>query len=456
MIMQRGASPRWRAGACVLGDLGKVGLLVVLLVLAGCRTENAPELARTSGQSTSAPTLPALSIEQTSVVKYVVKDFNSVHSPVGGDVNRYLILGKLPVSRPSPDLPSDLSVFLGRWEGCSYSPPVKKDQKLVLVIQEITRHGGKAVGWSGTNLQYPEVVAELNFRVVPGDAPAIEWQVIWPNGSRQIDTFTYDRLSGLIRGWSKNLSNNSIYGPWELSRERSFFVYKDYARYLAGKRIYSRAYENIALRHYGKGYLLYLPEGYEDHPEKTWPLLFFLHGYGDRGDNVFLLAKASPFMYIRDKAPLPFIIVAPLLNSFEGYSSFPEAYIAGVLEEIRTAYRVSSRRIYMTGLSMGGEATYRFAVRQPEMFAAIAPLSAYVDSTTYSSLSRIRDLPVWAIHGSDDTMIPLARAQEPVDALREAGSAIKLTVLSGYDHDTWTHTYSDPAFYDWFLQYQRP
>ena len=174
------------------------------------------------------------------------------------------------------------------------------------------------------------------------------------------------------------------------------------------------------------------------------------------GDNVFLLAKASPFMFIRDKGPLPFIIAAPLLNAFEGYSSFPEAYMDGVLAEIQANYRVDAKRIYVTGLSMGGEATYRFAVHLPETFAAIAPLSAYVDSETYSMIGRIKALPVWAIHGADDTVVPLARAQQPVNALKEAGGNIRFSVLEGHDHDVWTDTYSDPAFYDWLLQHQRP
>ncbi len=405
----------------------------------------------------TAPTrLPALSFYETSAREFAVTDFSAVHSPVDGDANRYLILGNLPVSKPATDLPAELAVFLGRWEGYSYNPPVKKDRKVVLVIQEITTQGGKAVGWSGTNLQYPDVVGELHFWVVPGDAPSIQWKVVWPDGSKQIDTFTYDRDKGRIRGWSKNPSDNSTYGPWELSRDRSFIVYRDYAQYLAGKRIYSKEYRHGELQHYGKGYLLYLPEGYEDHPEKKWPLVIFLHGYGDRGGNVFLLAKASPFMFIREKGPLPFIIAAPLLSSFEGYSSFPDAYMAGVLAEIQAYYRVDSKRMYVTGLSMGGEATYRFAVYHPTLFAAIAPLSAYVDSKTYSMIGRIKDLPVWAVHGADDTVIPLSKAQQPVDALREAGSKIKFTVLSGHDHDTWTDTYSDPAFYDWFLHYQRP
>jgi predicted peptidase len=161
-------------------------------------------------------------------------------------------------------------------------------------------------------------------------------------------------------------------------------------------------------------------------------------------------------MYIREKEPLPFITAAPLLSAYQGYSSFPEEYMDGVLAEIRADYRVDAKRIYVTGLSMGGEATYRFAVHQPDTFAAIAPLSAYVDSETYSMLGLIKDLPVWAIHGADDTVVPLAKGQQAVDALKEAGGNVRFSVLEGHDHDTWTDTYSDPAFYDWLLQHQGP
>jgi predicted esterase len=406
---------------------------------------------------TAAPTsIPTLSLDETSAKEFVVKDFDAVHSPVDGDANQYLILGNVPISKPAADLAPDLAVFLGRWEGYSYAPPVKKDEKAVLVIQEITARDGKLIGWGGTNLQYPTRLGEIHFRVVTGTAPSIEFQVIGPDGSQEIDTFTYDREKQLLRGSMSVPAHDFVYGPFELTRDRSFYVYKDYAQYLAGKRIYPKTYQNSELQHYGQGYLLYLPEGYEDQPEKTWPLIFFLHGYGDRGDNVLLLAKASPFMFVREKGPLPCIIAAPVLNAFEGYASFPDAYMDGALAEIQKDYRVDPKRIYVTGLSMGGEVTYRFAVHQPETFAAIAPLSAYVDSETYSMIGRIKDLPVWAIHGADDTVVPLAKAQQPVDALKEAGSHIRFTVLEGHDHDVWTDTYSDPAFYDWLLQHQRP
>ena len=70
-------------------------------------------------------------------------------------------------------------------------------------------------------------------------------------------------------------------------------------------------------------------------------------------------------------------------------------------------------------------------------------------------MKSIKDLPVWAIHGADDTIVPLALGQQPVQALQAAGNKVRFTILLGHDHDVWTDTYSDPNFYDWFLQYHK-
>jgi predicted peptidase len=159
-------------------------------------------------------------------------------------------------------------------------------------------------------------------------------------------------------------------------------------------------------------------------------------------------------MMIREQGPLPFIIVAPLLSGSEFYRSFPESYMDGVLEQVLADYRVDQKRIYVTGLSMGGEATYRFALHRPDTFAAVVPLAAFLNSPP--SMESIKALPVWAIHGADDTVVSLSAAQQPVDALEQAGGNVRFTILEGHDHDVWTDTYSDPLFYDWLLQHQRP
>ena len=386
---------------------------------------------------------------------YSVTDFDTLHSPVAGKINKFLVLGGLHIAQPDPKLPPELASFLGRWEGYSYNPPVARDRKVVLVVQEINTQGGKAVYWSGTNLQYPDMVGEVHFRVVTGRIPAIEWQIVWPDGSKSTETFIYVGKKNQLEGWSKFPSDNHTAGPYELTREQTFAIYKDYSAYLTGKDIFATDYQNSSLKKYGRGYLYYLPDAYGSDSFKTWPLIFFLHGYGDRGDNLYALAKASPFMYISDQGKLPFIIAAPLLSAKAG-NAFPVEYLDGALAEIRANYRIDPKRIYVTGLSMGGEATWSFALHQPNMFAAIAPLAAYYDQADPSVMKSIASLPVWAIHGADDPLIPVARGQQPVDALKAAGGKVRFSILPGHDHDVWSDTYTDPAFYDWLLEQHRP
>jgi pimeloyl-ACP methyl ester carboxylesterase len=430
----------------IVGILGVAGMAVLALGLtalgAGLGWIQAP-----------VPT-PAMALDDTSMEPFSIEDFDAVHSPIGSDGNEHLIFGGLPVESSPADLSPRWAAFLGRWEGYSYAPPVQKDYKFVLLIQEISAEGGTAYLWFGTNLQYPEGIKKIQFRTVPGDPPYLEWRnPDWGEGS--VCTVTYNSDSGELEGWIKQPEKSSDWGPIRLGRGTDFHVYQDYPAYLESKRIYAKEYADASLtRNYGAGFLLYLPEGYENDPDQSWPLIFFLHGAGDRGANVYLLAKASPLMMIREKGPLPFIIVAPLLKLSGNFYSFPEAYMDGVLDQILADYRADRKRIYVTGLSIGGEATYRFAIHRPETFAAIAPLSGFMVSLT--GLESIKDVPVWAIHGADDTVVPLDREQRVVDALIRAGGNVRFTVLEGHDHDVWTDTYLDPLFYQWFLDHRRP
>lgn len=429
------------------GGLSIAGLFL-LLVIAGCGPVQAP------GPTAAPPSLPTttpqptLSLADTSAREFFVADFASVHQADRSDPNKFLIFGGIPIT-PAPDgLPPEVAVYLGRWEGYGNFAPVRNDRKVVLAIQQISAVGGRLYAYSGTSLQFPDTLIAADFRVVPGDPPALEFQA----ASHGIYTLTYDKASQKLAAWA---SNGSRTGPYELTRERNFYVYQDYPAYLASRRIYAREYQDPELRQYGAGYLVYLPENYEIASQKAWPLIYFLHGMGDVGENIPLLAKASPFMFIREHGPLPAVIVAPLANNSPRDARFPVAYMDGVLKEVQAAYRVDPRRIYLTGLSMGGEAAWRFALYRPDTFAAIAPLSTYLPGALSTVMSPIRSLPVWAIHGAEDTVVPLVMGQQPVEALKAAGGEVKFTVLQGQDHDTWTSTYSDPAFYDWLFQHQK-
>ncbi len=424
--------------------------LIILACLAanGCGTQPRGEATGTPGDGDAAMTL-----SETRVTEYRVTDFDSVHTLMAGGADGYLLFGGIPVAAPAADTPAGLTRLMGRWEGYSIGGPVNKDRKVVLVVAELSRREARLFGWSGTNLQFPEVVGEVRARVMAGEPPGLEWEITWPDGVRQLDRYTYDRGRDMIVGVSKLAESGRVFAAYELTRQRTFSIYKDYPGYLAGKSISVKSYRNEKLRQFGPGYMLYLPPGYDTESAKRWPLLLFLHGYGDRGSNILVLAKASPFMMVREKGPLPLIIVAPLLDRSSRYASFPDQYMGGVLDEVLAGYRVDPKRVYATGLSMGGEATYRLALSRPGAFAAIAPLSAFWTSST-SGFGLIKDLPVRAIHGANDSLFPVARGRQPVDAIRSAGGNAELIVLANHDHDTWTDTYSDPAFYDWLLAHR--
>ncbi len=247
----------------------------------------------------SQPTTPEMSAAETDWKDFMIGDFEAVHSRVNGDANEHLIFGAIEISRPTEGLPAGLAKMLGRWEGYDYSPPVKKDNKGVLVIQQIDERGGKAYLYAASILQYPTWVKQINFRVIPGTIPAIEW--IGDFGidaqgriDRRIIRLTYDAERDVLHGIFLNLNGRTLANQIELTRNSSFYIYRDYPGYLASKRIYNQEYRNSTLQKYGWGYLYYLPEGYEAETQRKWPLILFLCGTGERGENAFRLAKHGP------------------------------------------------------------------------------------------------------------------------------------------------------------------
>jgi predicted esterase len=336
----------------------------------------------------------------------------------------------------------------------------------VLVLQTIDHDGGiDAVTYSGTNLQYPDDVRRLRFRLARAGAPRIESDFAMGDaGMKAHIELAYDEASDRLAGTLSYPGSGYPDRKAVLERSRNFVVYRDYPAYLASKRIYVKDYANAALRPYGRGYMLYLPEGYEKDASARWPLILFLHGTGDRGTNPYLLAKASPFMMIREKGPLPCVIVAPLLDATDRYRSFPKAYLDGVMDEALREYRIDERRIYLTGLSMGGEAAYRFALEHPESFAAVASLCGFLAKYDPGferealemkdlALDRLRATPLMEIRGAEDIVIPLASAQATVADFQKAGVDLRFTILKDHDHDVWSDTYLDTKFYASLFRY---
>lgn len=206
-------------------------------------------------------------------------------------------------------------------------------------------------------------------------------------------------------------------------------------------------------------YLLYLPESYGKVPGQQFPLILFLHGRGERGADLEMLKKHPLPKLLEQEADFPFIVVSPQ-RSLAGlwWSDLLEPLNA-LLGEIESTYAVDSERVYLTGLSMGGFGAWELALRYPDRFAAVVPIAGgYREGSRAvpGNLCALRDLPIWAFHGTADEYVPAFQSQVMVEALSECGGNIRFTLYEGVDHEgTWTRAYADAALYRWLLEQRR-
>lgn len=197
-------------------------------------------------------------------------------------------------------------------------------------------------------------------------------------------------------------------------------------------------------------YLIYLPDGY-GHLQKDWPLMVFLHGAGERGDDLDKVKLHGPPKLVGQGRSLPFIIVSPQCPEIEWWPNLSQ-HVNALIDEMVETYDVDEDRIYLTGLSMGGYGTWTIAAIYPQRFAAIAPVCG--GGSPFDAF-KLKDLPIRAFHGAKDPVVPLQRSQEMVEAINRIGGNAQLTVYPEAEHDSWTETYNNDKFYEWLLSHSR-
>jgi dienelactone hydrolase len=197
-------------------------------------------------------------------------------------------------------------------------------------------------------------------------------------------------------------------------------------------------------------YLLYLPDGFREDTLKKWPLLLFLHGSGESGDNLEKVKTHGPPKLIEQGKKYPFIVVSPqAMQANQGWSA---ADLYALLQDCKQKYRVDPDRIYLTGLSMGGFGAWKLALEHPEEFAAVVPICGGGDT---ADIWKLRNTAVWCFHGAKDNNVPLAADQAMINALHVYNPSAKLTVYPEAGHDSWTVTYNNDSLYQWLLSHKR-
>ncbi len=213
-------------------------------------------------------------------------------------------------------------------------------------------------------------------------------------------------------------------------------------------------------------YLVLEPEKIE--AGKKYPLMLFLHGAGERGENTQKLKfHLPPLMATAEyRKAYPCFLIVPqcrdgklwINQHWSEKQSIPmnakpnhQLQVAiDILKKSLDEFPVDRNRVYLTGLSMGGFGSWELAMRHPELFAAVVPICGGGDE---SNAKRLANVPVWAVHGDKDGAVSVDRTRRLIALIKQAGGNPKYTELKGVGHNSWTSAYKDPkGVIPWMFQ----
>ncbi len=208
--------------------------------------------------------------------------------------------------------------------------------------------------------------------------------------------------------------------------------------------------KTMTVRGETRRYVVYVPHEYT--PAKAWPLIVFLHGRGERGDDGLKQTDIGIGRALR-RTPelLPAIVVMPQCPK--------TVYWDEALEDIEVAYQqtvaeyaTDPSRHYLTGLSMGGFAAWLVGVEHPDRFAGMLVICGGGEPETVNVLKNV---PTWVFHGDEDTTVPPERSREMVDALKRAKGKVWYTEYKGVGHFSWEPVFDDPKVLKWLLKQRK-
>ena len=227
--------------------------------------------------------------------------------------------------------------------------------------------------------------------------------------------------------------------------------------------------ETISVHDTDHRYVVYVPEDYD--AEKAWPLIVFLHGAGERGDDGLAQSTAGIGNAIRkDPSRFPAIVLMPQCPKDRLWNTQHDILDAQ-FARTREQYNIDPARIYLTGLSMGGYGAWLWGGIQTDTFAAIMPICGGGDpyaiqkllnvegGNPYGSLaSRLRALatvPIWAFHGGADGVVPPQQSRDMVEAIKARGGNIQYTEYEGVGHNSWDKAYQESEGIEWLLKQRK-
>jgi len=202
---------------------------------------------------------------------------------------------------------------------------------------------------------------------------------------------------------------------------------------------------------------------------QRYPLLVFLHGAGELGSDNSTQTTNFPrhFLNLENSQAYPFFAVAPQCPATDAWASFPNyptnaqtsanptqatRLAIELIEQLLREYPIDADRVYVTGVSLGGEGTFDIVSRRPDLFAAAAPVCGIAD---VEKAPLMKDVPFWIFHGEKDTINPVEYSQQMALALQAAGATPRYTEYEGAGHAIWNQAYNEPDFLPWLFSQRK-
>jgi predicted peptidase len=215
-------------------------------------------------------------------------------------------------------------------------------------------------------------------------------------------------------------------------------------------------------------YQVYVPANYD--AARAWPVALFLHGAGERGtDGLLQTAVGIGAAIRRYPERFPAIVVMPQAPRDTFWAGPPGDAAVAALDRTCDEFNADARRVYLTGLSMGGHGSWHLAYHHVERFAAVLVICGFVgdrpnrpsvvpagEGTPHQRMAaRVKTLPIWIVHGEADSRVPVSESRLMAEALRAVDADVHYTELPGTDHDSWTPTYDSESIVRWLFEQRR-
>jgi predicted peptidase len=218
---------------------------------------------------------------------------------------------------------------------------------------------------------------------------------------------------------------------------------------------------------------VYVPPGYD--ARRTWPVILFLHGAGERGTDGVRPTEVGLGRVLRsDPDRFPAVVVFPQAPPGAVWLGDLARAAVGALDQSIAEFHGDPDRVYLAGLSMGAYASWVLAFEHPEKYAAIVsvaggivppswrrsrlsetPPTLQADDPYAATAARVKGIPAWLFHGADDQTVPVTESRQLVAALKQAGAAVRYNEYEGVPHNAWDRAFAEPELPKWLFAQRR-